>query len=179
MDDIGCGASSVKDLLEKVDQIFQCINKFGLKLSPAKCEFGVKSLQFLGNLITANGLTPNTNKVTKFLNNLEIPETTKQVKRIIGFLQFFGAFIPKLQQHLLPFYKLLKNNQKFIITQEHHECLDILKKSLIDATKMSLRFLLKDKQFSIMTDASMHAAGYVLLIEDYTQKETNEGEKCQ
>ena len=36
MDDIGCGASSVKELLEKLDEIFQCINKSGLKLSPAK-----------------------------------------------------------------------------------------------------------------------------------------------
>ena len=179
MDDIGCGASSVKDLLEKLDEIFPCINKSGLKLSPAKCEFGVKSLQFLGNLITANGLTPDKNKVTKFLNDLEMPKTTKQVKRIIGFLQFFRAFIPKLQQHLLPFYKLLKNNQKFIITQEHHECLDILKKSLVDANKMSLRFPLKDKEFVIMTDASMHAAGYVLLIEDYIQNEGNAGEKRQ
>ena len=179
MDDIGCGASSVKDLLEKLDQIFQCINKSGLKLSPAKGEFGVKSLQFLDNLIKANGLTPDTNKVTKFLNDLEMPKTTKQVKRITGFLQFLRAFIPKLQQHLLPFYKLLKNSQNFIITQEHHECLDILKKSLIDATKMSLRFPLKDKHIVIMTDASMHAAGYVLLIEDYTQKEGNEGEKRQ
>ena len=44
---------------------------------------------------------------------------------------------------------------------------------------MSLRFPLKEKQFVIMTDASMHAAGYVLLIEDYTQKEGIEGEKRQ
>ena len=91
MDDIGCGASSVKDLLEKLDQIFQCINKSGLKLSPAKSEFGVKSLQFLGNLITANGLSPDTNKVTKFLNDLEMPKTTKQVKRIIGFFAIAEA----------------------------------------------------------------------------------------
>ena len=33
-----------------------------------------------------------------------------------------------------------QKNHKFIITQGHHECLDILKKSLIDATKISLRF---------------------------------------
>ena len=34
---------------------------------------------------------------------------------------------------------------------------------------MSLRLPLPDKQLVIMCDASEHAAGYVLLIEDYTE----------
>ena len=36
---------------------------------------------------------------------------------------------------------------------------------------MSLRLPLPDNQLVIMCDASEHAAGYVLLIEDYTDTE--------
>ena len=64
-DDIGCVAVSVKDLLEKIYQFFQYMNKYKLKLSPAKLEFGVTSVQFLVKLITAKGLTPDETKVTK------------------------------------------------------------------------------------------------------------------
>ena len=98
-------------------------------------------------------------------------QNTKQLKKIIGFLQFLRVFIPKLQQHLLPSYKLLKNNPQIIIRLENHECLNSFEKSLIDASAMSERFPLKDKQFVIMTNASMHSAGHVFCIEYYTQKE--------
>ena len=40
--------------------------------------------------------------------------------------------------------------------------------SLLTATKVSLKIPLPGKYLIIMCDASEHAAGYVLLIEDYT-----------
>ena len=49
----------------------------------------------------------------------------------------------------------------------------IIVMSCANTAKMSLRLPLPDKQLVIMCDASEHAAGYVLLIEDYT--ETNDG----
>ena len=48
-----------------------------------------------------------------------------------------------------------------------------INENLAKAAKMSLRLPLPDTQLVIMCDASEHAAGYVLLIEDYT--ETNDG----
>ena len=48
-----------------------------------------------------------------------------------------------------------------------------INENLANAAKRSLRLPLPDKQLVIMCDASEHAAGYVLLIEDYT--ETNDG----
>ena len=43
--------------------------------------------------------------------------------------------------------------------------------NLAKAAKLSLRLPLPEKQLIIMCDASEHAAGYVLLIEDYTTTE--------
>ena len=102
----------MKDLLEKHNQIFQSINESGLKFSPTKCEFDVKSLQFFDNFITARVLKPDLNKMTKFLNHLEMPRTTKQLKMIDGFLNVLLIFIPKLQRHFYFFYKLFKNNMR-------------------------------------------------------------------
>ena len=48
-----------------------------------------------------------------------------------------------------------------------------INENLAKAAKRSLRLPLPDKQLVIVCDASEHAAGYVLLIEDYT--ETNDG----
>ena len=47
-----------------------------------------------------------------------------------------------------------------------------MNEALLKATKVPLKLLLLDKQLVVMRDASEHAAGYVLLIEDCTEKES-------
>ena len=64
-------------------------------------------------------------------------------------------------------------NVKFQLTQQHKDLIFEINENLAGAAKLSLRLPLPDKRFVIMCDASEHAAGYVLLIEDYT--ETNDG----
>ncbi len=73
----------------------------------------------------------------------------------------------------MPFYKLLKNDTEFQTTEEHTESFNKLIEDLKQACNTSLRLPLPDKHFVIITDASEHAAGYALMIEDYTN--TNNG----
>ena len=47
-----------------------------------------------------------------------------------------------------------------------------INEGLLKATKLALKFPLPDKQLVIMCDASEHAAGYALLIEDYSEPQS-------
>ena len=47
-----------------------------------------------------------------------------------------------------------------------------INEALLKATKIPLKLPQPEKQLVIMCDASEHAVGYVLLIEDYTKKES-------
>ena len=96
-----------------------------------------------------------------------MPNTVKQVKRLIGFVQFFRNFIPNLGQKLLPFFKLLRKENVFTITNDHHESLNTLKADLTRATDLTLRLAKPGLQFVILCDASFHGTGFVLMIEDY------------
>ena len=80
-----------------------------------------------------------------------------------------------LAEKLVPLYKLLQKDIKFTLAQVHKDAIFDINQNLARAAKLSLRLPLPDKQLVIMCDASEHAAGYVLLIEDYT--ETNDGQK--
>ena len=66
-----------------------------------------------------------------------MPNTVKQVKRLIGFVQFFRNFISNLGRKLLPFYKLLRKENVFKITNYHHESLNTLKSDLTRATDLT------------------------------------------
>ena len=66
--DMGCGVDSPEQLLPYLRQIFQCLRRRGLKLSPEKCVFGSEQISFLGNFITKEGLKPEKGKIEDFMN---------------------------------------------------------------------------------------------------------------
>ena len=105
----------------------------------------------------------------KFLRKLGIPKTKKQVKRLVGFVQYYRDFIPHLGEKLFPFYKLLKKDKDFILEDEHYEGMETLKNYLLTTTTLMLRMAQTEKQFVIFCDASFHGAGFVHKIEELNQ----------
>ena len=138
-----------------------------MKLSAHKCEFGTTKIDYLGNTIALKRISPESAKIEKFLGQIRMPNSVKQAKRLIGFVQFFQNFIPNLGQNLLPFYNFLRNENVFTITSDHHELLNTLKADLSRATDLTLRLARPGLQYVILCDASFHCTGFVLMIEDY------------
>ena len=89
MDVIGSAVSSFEELIPALDAIFAAIRRSGLKLVPEKCKIATASMQFLGNVICENGITPESEKITKFLNRIRLPRTVKQVKNVLLGLSSF------------------------------------------------------------------------------------------
>ena len=170
VDDVGSASHTAEEMVENLEEIFKCIDKSGLRLTIKKCEFGLGKINFLGNTITKQGITPNKEKVETFLEKMKMPKNPKQVKRLIGFLQFFKAFLPDLSLTLIPFYKLLKKGVEFTIEQTHRTNFKLLKNDLLKATDTYLRLPVADLQYVIVADASHYGAGYVLMIEDYCKE---------
>ena len=139
----------------------------GLKLSAKKCQFVMPSITFLGNTITEKGLQP---EEEKFLRNMRMPQTVKQTKRLIGFVQFFRSFLPHLGEKRMPFYHLLGKDVEFKLNEKHQKNFKILREDLLKATKRTLRLAKPDQQYVILCDASYHSSGFVLMIEDFVQK---------
>ena len=167
MDDIATGVTCFDEMLPTMRQIFDCLSESGLKLSAHKCEFGTTKIDYLGSTITPTGISPENAKIEKFLDKIRMPATVKQVKRLIGFVQFFRSFIPDLGEKLLPFYKLLRKDSEFKTTQDHFDALELLKTDLLNATKSTLRLPKPGLQYVILCDAGFHGTGFVLMVEDY------------
>ena len=83
-----------------------------------------------------------------------MPKTTKQVKRLIGFTQFFRNYIPNLGEKLMSFFKLLKKDAVIETTGEHVKALEVIKKDLMEATNVTLREPKPGLQYVILCDAS-------------------------
>ena len=96
-----------------------------------------------------------------------MPKTIKEVKRLIGFTQFFRNYIPNLDEKIMSFYKLLKKDAVIETTEELVKALELIKKDLMEATNVTLRLPKPGLQYVILCDASYHGAGFVLMVEDY------------
>ena len=77
----------------------------------------------------------------------------------------------KFPEKFVPLCKLLQKELTFSLTQSQKDCIFDMNENLAKAAKLSFRLRLADKQLVIMCGASGHAADYVLLIEDYTEKD--------
>ena len=85
-DDVGIAANIPQQLIKNWRAVFQCLKKTGLKLSIAKCLFGVQEVDFFGRTIRTKGVAPQKQKSTKFLEKVKFLRSKKTLQRYIGFL---------------------------------------------------------------------------------------------
>ena len=169
VDDIGIAANTPEQLIKNLRAVFQCLRKAGLKLSMAKCHFGVQQVDFLGRTITTKGVAPQKQKITKLLEKVKFPRSKKALQRYIGFLNYYRNYIPRLAERLTPFFQLLKTTDaktKIPITPAIMKEFRKKNAALDRCCQLALRQPLPGKQLVLMTDASFQAAGYAVLIED-------------
>ena len=166
VDDIGIAANNAMDLTRNIRAVFKCIRQAGLKLTIEKCHFGARQVEFLGRTISPEGISPQTRKIQNFLAKLRFPKSKKALQRYLGFVNYYRNYIPRMDEKLNPFYKLLKTEVPINITSELKEIFDSVNKALSNACELALKQPIPGKQLVLMTDASFRSAGYALMIED-------------
>ena len=166
VDDIGIAANDSTQLCINIKKVFECIRKAGLKLTMAKCHFGVEQIDFLGRTITPEGVSPQAENVKQILQKLKFPKSKKALQRYIGFLNYYRNYIPRLSKKLSPFFKLLKKTSQFCIPNTVLDTFNELNQQLEKSCSLALKQPIKNKQLILMTDASFTAAGYAIMIED-------------
>jgi hypothetical protein len=101
-----------KNLMEDLEETFDNLRKVNIKLSPAKCAFGLPSGKLLGFLVSPRGIEANPDKV-KAIKEMRSPRNLKEMQRLAGCMAALGRFIARNREKALPFFKLMKRSDKF------------------------------------------------------------------
>ncbi|KAF8093398.1 hypothetical protein N665_0383s0030 [Sinapis alba] len=101
-----------KDHIQHPSECFDTLNKYGLKLNPAKCTFGVTSGKFLGYIVTKRGIEANPKQISVVLD-LPDPKTSREIQRLTGRVAALNCFITRSTDKCLPFYEFLRGNKRF------------------------------------------------------------------
>lgn len=129
IDDMLVKSLHATDHLRHLQECFETLNKYGMKLNPAKCTFGVSSGEFLGYIVTQRGIEANPKQISAVLN-LPSPKNSREVQRLTGRIAALNRFISRSTDKCLPFYDLLRGNKKFIWDERCEEAFTQLKQYL-------------------------------------------------
>ena len=113
--------STKEEHMDDLMDLFKVLRKYGLKISPHKCQFFKKKIVCMGLEFQIKDskvcYTPLKDKC-EAIRNLESPKTLKQTRAICGMVNFLSSFLPNLQCLLIPIYDLQKKSKRFKWTQE-------------------------------------------------------------
>ena len=115
LDDIIVVDPDPTDHVAKIRALFSRLRKHHLKLSPSKAKIGATTADFLGHTIFAGGYSPNSDKVAA-LTKMPMPTDKKQVRSLLGGINYYGKFLPNLSRRLRPINALLKQGATFDFT---------------------------------------------------------------
>ena len=118
VDDIGIAANDADHLIANLRATIKCIQEAGLKLTMHKCHFGATEIDFLGRTITPKGVKPQKHNVQNFLEKTKFPKSEQALQRYLGFLNYYRSYVPRLSERLAPFYKMLKSDEKVLVSKE-------------------------------------------------------------
>ena len=85
------------------------------KLSPDKSRIGAARVDFLGHVISADGVRPNDDRVAA-LTRMPMPTDIKQLRSLLGGLSYYRKFLPNMAHHIRPVTALLKKGAAFEFT---------------------------------------------------------------
>ena len=145
--------------------LIERLSTYGLKVNSLKCKFFQEELQFLGHRLNALGITPLQEQV-EAIRAYNKPQTLKELRRYLGFLNFYHSFIRDAAKLLAPLTALLscsrntRNSTKIVWNDEASKAFEASKNVIAEETQ--LYHYDPTAETSIMVDASDIAVGGVL-----------------
>jgi dsDNA-binding SOS-regulon protein len=126
VDDMVIKTRNSDTLITDLEDTFASLREYRWKLNPNMCVFGVPSGKLLSFIISHRGIEDNPEKIST-ITNIKAPTCIKDVQKLTGCMAALNRFISKLGERGLPFFKLLKHQEKFAWTLEADQALAQLK----------------------------------------------------
>ena len=162
LDDILIFSSGVEAHLEHLRKVFLRLREAKLKLKASKCSFFKKHIQYLGHLVSGDGIEPLPEKL-EAVENMPPPKTPKEVRQFLGLVGYYRKFVPKFADIARPLTNLTKQDIKFEWSEKCQKTFQLLKDMLLK--EPVLKYPDPSKPYTLFTDASKYAWACVLTQE--------------
>ena len=172
IDDIIIFSETVEQHLQNLKIVLETLRAANFKIQPDKSEFLKTEVEFLGFIVSSEGLKPNIKKV-EAIKKFPEPQNLKELRRFLGLSGYYRRFIKNYAQLAKPITKLLRGEDGHRQISKHESKNYPIKfdqpaknafqtlKDIISSNDV-LVFPDFQKPFELTTDASDKALGAVL-----------------
>ena len=89
-----------------------------IKLNKEKCVFNTSTIEFLGHVITCDGLKASKTDAVSMMSD---PIDKEGVRRVLGTVNYLSKFLPNLANVVEPLRRLTHNDVAWTWNKEHKE----------------------------------------------------------
>ncbi|KAK4386142.1 hypothetical protein Sango_2484800 [Sesamum angolense] len=117
VDDMLVKSKEARSHVEDLEEAFEVLRVYRLKLNLRKCAFRVSGGPFLGFMVTQRGTEANPAKIKDILD-MGLPTNINEMQRLTRRIAALSLFISKSAEKGLPFFKTLRKVKDFEWTEE-------------------------------------------------------------
>jgi hypothetical protein len=162
VDDMVVKTRNSDTLIDDLEETFASLREYRWKLNPNKCIFAVPSGKLLDFITSHRGIEANPKNIST-ITNMKAPTCIKDVQKLTGCMAALNRFISKLGERGLPFFKLLKHQEKFAWTPEADQALAQLKDFLSKPSVLTAPR--KKEQLLLYLAATTHVVSTAIIVE--------------
>ncbi len=159
LDDVLIFSRTFEEHVEHLREVLTCIRDANLCIKLKKCFFAQLRTQYLGHIISGDGIEPDPGKLAA-VKELLPPKNVKEVRGFIGFVGFYRRFVQDFSKLAKPLHELTCKNHTWEWTQQCQESFEALKQALLIQPVLKAPDF--TKPFTIRCDASYQGLGAVL-----------------
>ena len=138
VDDGVIATPNLEDHVERLDEVFACMKRAGLKCKPSKCEILKGSINYLGRMVDNYGLRPDPDAVEAMLT-WKSPKTEHQLMNLMGFSNYYRKFIRGYADKVYPMQQLMRDKgKKFTWNNAAEDSFQRIKKELCEAPVLGM-----------------------------------------
>ena len=163
LDDILVYSLRLSEHIEHVREVLKRLRNNHLYAKLEKCEFHTRRVEFLGYVVSNEGIEMDKAKVEAVIGWPE-PTTVREVQSFLGFANFYRRFIKNFSAIQRPLSALTRKGIEFVFGPKEQAAFTKVKNAISSAPV--LRHFDPTLRIIIETDASDFALGAVLSQED-------------
>ncbi|GKT35975.1 hypothetical protein ADUPG1_003086, partial [Aduncisulcus paluster] len=160
LDDIVVFSDSVPGLLVSLLAVLVRLNQFNLKVNLEKTVIGAKEVEFLGFMISGEGIRRSPKKLAA-LKKFKDMKSVTDVRSFLGTANYLKKFIPNYAEKVKPLTGMTGKHAVFQGSDEAQSAMDIVIKDLEKG--LCLEFPRPSAELHLYTDASLCGIGGMLV----------------
>ena len=113
LDNINVFSKTFNEHLVHLEQVFIRLAQNNLKLKPKKCHFFKDRIDYLGFIVSKDGLLPQPDKIPA-IEHMSTPANKRDIQVFLGMVGYYRRFISDFSKIAQPLFHLLKHEVPFI-----------------------------------------------------------------